>query len=115
MTQSNEAAAREFYESQLRYLGDMDVDGLIDNQYNDDAVLISFQGTVVGADALKTHFGGYLEMLGKITVNETTSFAFTDDTIFFEAKVSTKMGDATVYDAWVMRDGKIAYHFTGVK
>ena len=35
--------------------------------------------------------------------------------VFLEATVTTNLGQVQVYDAFVMRDGKVAYHFTGVK
>ena len=42
-------------------------------------------------------------------------FAETEDTLFFEASVSTSLGKARVYDAFVLRDGKVTHHFTGIK
>ena len=104
-----------FYHRQLEYLNAKDVDGLIDNHYNDDAVLISFDKTVVGSVALKEHFRGYLEMLGTLKVDSTDNFSETENTVFLEATVTTNLGQVQVYDAFVMRDGKVAYHFTGVK
>lgn len=106
---------RAFYDKQLEYLYAKDVDGLIDNNYNEDAVLVSFDGIVKGGEALKEHFRGYLEYLGSITVDSTDKFTETEDSIFFEATVTTKLGQVHVYDAMVFRDGKISYHFTGVK
>ena len=70
---------------------------------------------VKGRDALKTYFHGYIEMLGDIVVESTDKFAETDDAIFFEATVSSKLGRARVYDAWTLRDGLITHHFTGVQ
>ena len=98
---ADESPKREFYEAQIRYLVAGDVEGLIDNQIHGNA-------------DLKTYFKGYLEMLGKLEVVSTDKFVETDDTLFFEATVNTNFGQAKVFDAWVLRDGKIAYHFTGV-
>ena len=106
---------QQFYAEQLDYLARKDVDGLIDHHYNDDALLVGFDWTVRGRDALKTHFRGYLQMLGFIEVVSTDKFKDTGDTLFLEATVKTALGTAKVYDALVLRDGKIAYHFTGVK
>jgi len=111
---AEETARRRLYEDQIRFLRAGDVEGLIDNQYTDDATLVSFDTQVTGAAALKEHFRGYLEALGNLDVLSTDKFVETGDTIFFEAKVKTDLGEATVYDAWVLRGGKIAYHFTGV-
>jgi hypothetical protein len=54
-------------------------------------------------------------MLGDLKVTSTDKFRETDDTIFFEAHVVTTLGPAVVFDGLVLRDGKISYHFTGVK
>jgi ketosteroid isomerase-like protein len=107
--------ARKFYDEQLDYLYKKDVDGLIDNHYNEDALLISFDATVRGRQALKEHFRRYLQMLGDLKVKSTDKFTETGDTIFFEATVNaSNLGDTRVYDAFVLRNGKISYHFTGV-
>lgn len=103
-----------FYQRQLDYLRAKNVDGLIEAHYDDDAVLISFDRTVRGHDALKDHFRGYLEMLGDLVVESTDKFTETDDAIFLEATVTSNLGGARVYDAFVLRDGKISHHFTGV-
>ena len=109
------APGRAFYEKQLDYLVAKDVDGLIDNNYNEDAVLIGFDFTVRGHEALKNHFRAYLEQLGDLKVDSTDKFTETEDTFFLEATVTTNLGQAQVYDAFVLRDGKISYHFTGLK
>jgi hypothetical protein len=55
-------------------------------------------------------------MLGGIELKSTDKYTETDDTIFFEATVVTgAFGEAKVYDAFVLRDGKATHHFTGVK
>ena len=111
---ADDTSKRQFYEAQIEYLVAGDVEGLIDNQYTDDALLVSFDNQIRGNAALKEYFKGYLEMLGKLEVVSTDKFVETEDAIFFEATVNTNFGQAVVFDAWVIRDGKIAYHFTGV-
>ncbi len=106
---------RQFYDDQLDYLFANDVDGLIDDHYNEDALLSGFDFEVRGRPALKEHFRSYLKMLGKIEVKSTDKFIETPDTLFFEASIVSALGPAVVYDALVLKDGKISYHFTGVK
>lgn len=106
---------QKFYQEQLNYLLANDVDGLIDNHYNEDAVLIGFDFVVKGRAALKVHFRNYLATLGHLAVKSTDKFQETEDTGFLEAHVVSDLGPAQVYDAWILRDGKISYHFTGVK
>ncbi len=107
--------AREFYKEQIDYLVAKDVDGLVDNHYNEDAVLVGFDFVVKGRDALKTHFRKYLQMLGHLDLKSTNKFNEGEDFLFFEASVISDFGPADVYDALVMKCGKISYHFTGVK
>ena len=113
MTESR-TRGRELYDRQIQFLVDKDVDGLIETNYAPDAELISFQTVVKGREALRTYFRGYIEMLGDIVVESTDKFAETDDAIFFEATVRSALGRVRVYDAWVLRDGQITHHFTGV-
>jgi ketosteroid isomerase-like protein len=111
---AQESPKRRFYEAQIRYLQAGDVDGLIDNQYTDDATLVSFDNQITGNAALKEYFRGYLQMLGTLEVLSTDKFVETDESVFFQATVRSSLGEARVYDAWVLRDGKISHHFTGV-
>jgi hypothetical protein len=111
---AQETAKRRLYEAQIRYLQAGDVDGLIDNQYTDDATLVSFDNQIKGNAALKEYFRGYLQMLGTLDVLSTDKFVETDDSLFFQATVKTSLGEARVYDAWVLRGDKISHHFTGV-
>jgi hypothetical protein len=111
---AEDSSKRRFYEAQIEYLVAGDVEGLIDNQYTEDATLVSFDNQIHGNAALKEYFKGYLEMLGKLEVVSTDKFVTTDDSLFFEATVNTNFGQAKVFDAWVLRDGKISHHFTGV-
>jgi hypothetical protein len=111
---SSKSPGRELYDRQIRFLLDKDVDGLIDTNYTADATLISFANVVKGREALKEYFRGYVEMLGDLEVESTDKFAESEDGVFFEATVRSALGRARVYDAFALRDGKIAVHFTGV-
>ena len=110
----NSSPGRKFYEEHLGYLTAKDVEGLVANHYNDDAVFISFDVTVKGREALRDYFRTYLERLGTLTVMSTDKFAETEDSILLEATVTSNLGTVRVYDAFVLRDGKISYHFAGV-
>lgn len=107
---------KKFYEKHLGYFYAKDVDGLVENDYNEDAVLISFDFTVQGHEALKEIFRGYIDMIGDMKVKSTDNFTETEDIIFLEATLETsKLGERKVYDVFMMRDGKISYHITGVR
>lgn len=108
------AAGRQFYERQLAYLQAGDVDGLIAQHYHDDALLVTFETAVRGRDALTAYFRRYVQQLGHLEVVSTDNFTETGDAIFLEATVTSALGTARVYDALVLREGKISYHFAGV-
>jgi hypothetical protein len=110
-----ETPGRRFYDEQIALLRQDSTDELIDEHYQQDAVLISFAKVVQGHAALKEHFRAYLKMLGTVEVLSLDQFVETEDTIFFEATVRTAMGQVKVYDAFVLSDGKATHHFTGVK
>jgi hypothetical protein len=105
---------RELYERQVRFLLAKDVEGLIDTNYQADAELVSFQTVVKGSEALKEYFRGYVARLGDLVVESTDKFAETGDAVFFGATVRSALGRARVFDAFALRDGMIAIHFTGV-
>lgn len=106
----------KFYEKHLNFFLTKDVNGLVKNDYNEDAVLVSFDFTVKGHKALEEVFNGYLDMIGDFKLKSTDNFTETEDTIFLEATLETsKLGERKVYDVFVMKNGKISYHFTGVK
>jgi ketosteroid isomerase-like protein len=107
-------AGRLFYERQVAYRKANDVDGLVAAHYHADAVLVTFATTVRGHEALKAYFRGYLQQLGYLDVLATDKFVESGDTIFLEATVRTALGTARVYDAFVLRAGKISHHFAGV-
>ena len=104
---------KEFYDTQIAALTRGDLDALA-AQYSDDAVLVSFDFTVRGRDAIRAHMQGYLQMLGSFALLSTDKWAETDDSIFFEATVRTNLGQARVYDVFMLRGGKATHHFTGL-
>ncbi len=117
MGQEPLSSARQLYDRQIAFIEANDADGLIENNYNEDAVLLSFQRVVTGGrDVFKTYFREYLKALGGIKVKSTDQFTEHGDMVFFEATVITgTYGEVRVYDALLLRDGKISRHFTGLK
>jgi ketosteroid isomerase-like protein len=105
-----------FYMRHLDYFFNKDVEGLVANDYTEDAQVLAGEFAVKGPEALKQLFTGYLDMIGDFKLRSTEKFCESDDAIILEATLDTeKTGERKVYDCFVMRDGKIAYHFTGVR
>ena len=104
---------KAFYQQQIAALEAYDIDALM-AQYHPDAAMIGFDFTVKGHTAIRKHFVGYLERLGTLKLKSTDKFTETDDSIFFEATITTNLGEARVYDVFLLRGGKATHHFSGV-
>lgn len=106
----------KFYQKHLSFFFNKDVDGLLASDYTDDAVVISYDFAIKGKENLKGLFTQYLEMIGDFTVRTTEHFRETEDSILIEATMDTeRAGERKVWDVFMMRDGKITHHFTGVR
>jgi ketosteroid isomerase-like protein len=106
---------RRFFDEQLALLQQAKADELIDKHYHNDAVLISTTQVVKGQAALKKHFHAYMTVLAKIEMVSLEALIEADDVILVEATMRTALGEAKTYDAFVLKDGKITHHFTGVR
>lgn len=105
---------RQFFDRQMEYLNKNDIDGLVDNQYDEQAILVSFSDTIRGREALRQYFKGYVEKLGKLELKSIDNFVEIEDAIFFQATMDTVFGRSQVYDIFVFANGKATRHFTGV-
>jgi len=105
---------KQMYENRVKLLIAGDVDRLVDEHYNEDAVLVSFEFTVKGREALRAHFHNFVKWVKIKEVLSTDHFTETENSFFYEATAVTNYGVGRVYDAYHLRDDKIAYHFTGV-
>ena len=116
MAEERDTPGWNFYQRHLQYFFDKDIEGLVTNDYTEDAELLAGEFAVKGRDALRQVFTGYLDIIGEFTVRSTEKFMESYDAIILEATLDTeKTGERKVYDAFVMRDGKISHHFTGVR
>jgi hypothetical protein len=109
-------AGWKFYQKHLQFFYNKDIEGLLASDYTEDAQLISVDFAVRGYDAMRQIFHAYLDMMGDFTVKSTDQFIETDDTILLEATIdSPNVGIRKVYDVFIMRNGKISHHITGVR
>jgi len=112
---------RKFFDEHMKYIYANDIDGMIDDQYTEDAVLFSPFDVlddakpphiVKGRAALKAFFAKYLAYQGSINVEELSNFSETDNSIFFQAIFTSKTGRWAVGDAWHMTNGMIDTHYS---
>src|SRR5579859_3517914 len=104
---------RAFYQRQIAALEAGDLDALM-TQYHPDATMVGFDFTVKGHAAIRKHLEGYLERLGTLKLQSTDKFTETEDAIFFEATITSRLGEARVYDVFLLQNGKTTHHFSGV-
>jgi uncharacterized membrane protein len=112
-TTKERLSGQKFYERQITALETRDVSFLL-TQYHLDATIAGFDFTVKGHAAIRKHFDDYLEHLGTLKLKNTDKFAEIEDGIFFEATMVTNLGEARVYNVFLLRDGKATHHFTGI-
>jgi hypothetical protein len=112
---------RQFFDEHMKYIYANDIDGMIDNQYTEDAVLFSPFDVlpnkppphiIRGRQALKEFFHTYVAWQGSINVVELNPFMETENSIFFQAVFTSRTGRWVVGDAWHMTDGKIDTHYS---
>jgi hypothetical protein len=102
-----------FYRRQIAALEAGDLQAIRD-QYAADATLVNYDQVIEGQDAIAEFFKGYLAYLGFLKLKSTERFMETEDSIFLEATVLSQLGEAQVYDVFVLRDGKATHHFAGI-
>ena len=111
---------RKFFDEHMAYIYANEIDQMIDDQYAQDAVLISPFDVlstppphiIRGNKALKEFFRTYIDWQGSINVEQLYDFAETENSIMFQAIFTSRTGKWVVGDAWHMRDGKIDTHYS---
>jgi hypothetical protein len=118
MTVSTVTPGRQFFDTHVETIMAGKIDEMVDRDYTEDAVLITFFNgfqtppplTIKGRENIKKFFHDYLKTIGYIDI-KSLDFTETEGAIFFQAKFNCNLGLVTVGDAWTMRDGQIAYHY----
>lgn len=111
---------RRFFDEHMAYIYANKIDEMIDDQYTEDAVLISPFNvlptppphTIRGNAALKAFFRTYIGWQGSINVEQLTDFVETEKSIYFQAVFTSRTGQWAVGDGWHMRNGKIEVHYS---
>jgi ketosteroid isomerase-like protein len=104
MAQSNTDSMHAVWARQLEALAARDIDKLMEN-YNDDAVLVRFDTTAVGIDAVRKELEGYLAMNPEVI--ELKEYTESDDVIFYRATMRLGGQVENGYGTLVLRNGLI--------
>lgn len=104
------------FDRQLRYYAEDDIEGLLENNYTEDARLVMFDYQVHGRDQLRQHFKGFKEIAGKVNFKEVEKFVENGNTMLIQVSAETeKLGTMVFIDAFVLQGGKISNQFSIVK
>lgn len=102
---------KKFYLEQLGYLGKADIEALLRDHYQEDAVMVTFDGIRKGHDELRQYFQNTLASMGRITGLSTEYFNETEDVIIFKATITDeKRGTVKADNALYLKNGKIFRH-----
>ncbi|MFN6559498.1 MAG: nuclear transport factor 2 family protein [Nostoc sp. ChiSLP01] len=119
MAVSTISPGRQFFDKHLETIAAGKIDEMVDRDYAEDAVLITFFNgfentpapiTIRGRENIKKFFHDYLRTIEYIDI-KSLDFTEAENAIFFQAKFNCKLGLVSVGDAWTIRNGQIAYHF----
>jgi len=105
-------SARRFFDERRSFLQDNDLNGLLQAHYQPDAVLLGPGFGVSGLPALRDKLTAALTGL---QFKRLDNFTQAENSIFFEATYNSSVGETSQFEAWVLRDNKIAYDFVGLK
>lgn len=112
-------SGRQFFDQHMAYLSARDLDGLIKNGYTEDAVLITPFDVldvppphiIKAGPALIDFFGKWLDYHAGMTVDSLYDFAELDDSIFFQALITSQAGKWVLGEAWHLAGDKIDVHY----
>ena len=114
---------RKFYDQHVSQISAGKIDEMVDNDYKEDAVFITFFNgfetpapiTVKGRDGLKKFFHDYMKVISNVdvkTLDLTEDFNGNQGYIFLQATFNCNLGLIKAGDAWTMKDGQITEHFS---
>lgn len=107
---------RAYFDKRIELLKAGKIDEMVDAGYNDDALIVDFNGTVKGKQAIKDHFNQHFPMMGGVELKSIDQIVETDDALYVQITVVTgAWGQISTYEGFVLRNGKADYHFTAVK
>jgi hypothetical protein len=109
---------QKFIDNHIKLLSAGDAERLVENDYHDDAVMVLMLGAegqiVTGKEELKVQFDLYLKNIYRGFVS-LQKLGISEDSICVEATIKTTGGEAQVWDALYLKDGKIFRHYSGLK
>ncbi len=105
--------AMQLHDDYVQYHINGDADGLVENLFTDDARLITQRLAVEGREAVRQVFLDIFARESNFESRSVEKITCDTDYIWFEASVTSSLGDRRLYDVMKLRDGKICLQFVG--
>lgn len=109
---------KTFVSKHVELLAAGDARAMVENDYDEDAVMVLMVSdppqVIRGRAALTELFTMYLRDIYRGVV-AMRKVEITEDSICLEATILTTSGEAGVWDALYMKDGRIYRHYSGLK
>jgi len=121
MADAPSSPGQKIFQEHMGFLMSRNLQGLLENQYAPDAVLISPFDVVPGKSPphiikagpeMIDFFTKWLDYHGQMNLDSLYDFAELDDTVFFQAIITSQKGKWVLGEAWHMNgSGKIDRHY----
>lgn len=105
--------ARVFHQRYLNYHIRNDADGLADDFFTEDAQLITALVDVAGREAIRKLFQDLFAVEAGFTPLSVQNITNDRDYVWFEATVTSSLGERRVYDMMLLREGKVHLQLVG--
>jgi hypothetical protein len=110
---------QKIFEEHMAFLTSRDLDGLLKNQYTADAILISPFDVldvppphiVPAGPEMINFFAKWLDYHGKMNIDSLYDFAELEDSISFQALMTSETGKWVLGEAWHLAGDKIDRHY----
>lgn len=107
------AGARSFHQRYLAYHIERDANGLADDFFTEDAHLITAKVDVAGREPIRQLFRDLFDKESGFTPLSVWNITSDSDYVWFEAAVTSNLGERSVYDVMLLRDGKVCLQLVG--
>ena len=107
------AAAMARHDTYVGYHARGDADGLADDMFTEDARLVTPRLAVEGREEVRSVFRDIFARESGFEPGSVDRITCGDDYIWFEATVSSSLGQRRLYDVMVLSDGRISLQLVG--
>jgi hypothetical protein len=112
-TPPDTTVARNFHQTYLDFHSRADADGLADDFFTEDAQLVTARVDVSGREAIRQMFRGLFAKESGFTPLSVENITSDTDYVWFEATVTSSLGERRVYDVMRLHKHKVQLQLVG--